>query len=103
MATTTKKNQWWLDSAQAAIIYLYVVGLVLGVGLYIYTTPIVDEFSVFHNQYTQGATPLYPVSQNLEDSIFLTQWGIHDWVIVFLIVWTISAYAAALRYRNQVV
>jgi hypothetical protein len=95
----------WMDNAeaQAAILYIYIVGIVMGVTLYIYTTPIVDEFSVFHNQYTQGANPLYPISQNLQDSIFLTQWGIHDWVIVFLIIWTLAAYAAALKYRNQVV
>lgn len=103
MAIIKKKNQWWLDSAQAAILYLYAVGIVMATMIYIYTTPVVDEFTTFHNQNTQGATPLYPLSQNLQDSIFITQWAIHDWIIVFLIVWTIAAYAAALRYRNQVV
>jgi ABC-type polysaccharide/polyol phosphate export permease len=95
----------WMDNAeaQAAILYLYAVGIVMAVMIFIYTSPIVDTFTIFHNQYTQGANPMYPISQNLQDSIFITQWGIHDWIIVFLIVWTIAAYAAALRYRNQVV
>ena len=101
----SERPKKWMDNAeaQAAIIYTYLVGMIMAIALFIYTTPIVDEFTIFHNQYTQGVNPLYPVSQNLQDSIFLTQWGIHDWPIVFMILWTIGAYAAALKYRSQVV
>jgi hypothetical protein len=97
-----KKNQSWLDSesAQAAIIYIYVVGMAMAIALYIYTGPVVDEFTAFHVSYTQGADPMYMLSQNLEDSIFITQWAYHDWIIIFFIVWTLAAYAAALRYRS---
>src|SRR5512138_352128 len=97
-----KFYHWVNDEAQAAIIYLYVVGLVLGIAVYIYTTPIVDEFTGFHNNNTQGATPMYPISQNLQDSIFLTQIAIHDWPIVYFVLLTISAYIAALKYRTSV-
>ncbi len=97
---------WWRgklgEGAQAAIIYLYVVGLVLGIAVYIYTTPIVDEFTGFHNNYTQGASPMYPVSQNLQDSIFLTQIAIHDWPIVYFVLLSLIAYIAALKYRTSV-
>lgn len=100
-----KRGDSWKDpeSAQAGIIYTYIVGIAMAIAVYIYTTPVVDEFTIFHNQYTQGANPMYPISQNLQDSIFFTQIGIHDWVIVFLVIWTIAAYAAALKYRSQVV
>ena len=100
------QQPWWKrkldDTAQAAIIYLYVVGLVMGIAVFIYTTPIVDEFSMFHNQYTQGASPMYPLSQNTQDSIFITGVAIHDWVIVYFVLLTLGAYAAALKYRSSV-
>jgi heme A synthase len=86
--------------AQAAVIYLYVVGIVVGIAAFIYTGPIMDTFTAFHNNSTQGVSPLYPISQNLQDSIFITQFGYRDWIIVYFIVLTIAAYAAALRYRN---
>ena len=105
MATTKKNQPSWMDSeaAQAAIIFLYIAGFAAGIAVYIYATPVVDEMTAFHNNNTQGANPMYPVSQNLQDSIFITQWAIHDWVIIYLIVLTIAAYAAALRYRSQAV
>ena len=86
--------------AQAAIIYLYVVGLVMGIAVYIYESPIMDAFSAFHVGATQGANPLFPVSQNLEDSIFLTQIAYHDWIFIYFIILTVSCYAAALKYRS---
>lgn len=88
------------EGAQAAIIYLYIVGFVLGIGLYIYVTPVVDEFTGFHVGYTTGITPLYPVSQNLEDSISITGLAIHAWPLIYMLILTIAAYAAALRQRS---
>ena len=106
MSTKTKTIPWWKRSldekAQAAIIYLYIVGLVMGIAVFIYTTPTVDYFTTFHNQYTQGANPIYPISQNLQDSIFVTQFGIRDWPIVYFVFLTIAAYVAALKYRSSV-
>lgn len=97
---------WWRRSldekAQAAIIYLYVVGLVMGIAVFIYTTPTVDYFTLFHNSYTQGANPVYPISQNLQDSIFITQFGIRDWPIIYFVLLTLAAYIAALKYRSIV-
>jgi hypothetical protein len=88
------------DVAQAAVIYLYVCGIALGIGMYIYTSPIIDEFTGFHNVHTQGADPMYPISQNLQDSIFLTQLALRDWPIVYFVLLTIAAYSAALRQRS---
>jgi hypothetical protein len=87
-------------AAQAAIIYLYVVGMAMGIAVYIYTSPIMDQLTVFHNNATQGASPLFPVSQNLQDSIFITQLAFRDWPLIYFILLTIAAYAAALKYRN---
>lgn len=88
------------DVAQAAIIYLYVVGLVLGLAMYIYTSPITDELTDFHYRTTDGANPLYDISQNLQDSIFITQLAIQNWPIIYFVLLTIAAYAAALRERG---
>ena len=88
-------------AAQAAIIYLYVVGLAVGISVFVYTSPIMDQLTIFHNNATQGATPLFPVSQNLQDSIFITQLAFRDWPIVYFVLLTIAAYAAALKYRSS--
>ena len=88
------------ESAQAAVIYLYVVGIVLGFAVFIYTSPITDNFTTFHNQYTQGADPMYPLSQNLQDSVYLTQLAIRAWPLIYFVLLTIAAYAAALRQRS---
>ena len=87
--------------AQAAIIYLYCVGLVMAIVIYIYTSPVMDALTEFHNNATQGSTAFLPVSQNLQDSIFITQLAFRDWPILFIIIWTIAAYAAALKYRSN--
>jgi hypothetical protein len=87
--------------AQAAIIYLYVAGLVMGISVYIYLSPIMESFTNVHNNLTQGATPLMYVSQNTQDSIFITQLAFRDWPIIYFILLTIAAYAAALKYRSN--
>lgn len=90
-------------AAQAAIIYLYVVGIAMGVAVFVYTSPVMDQMTTFHNTVTQGPAPLFPLSQNLQDSIFVTQLAFRDWPIVYFVLLTIAAYAAALKYRsNQV-
>jgi hypothetical protein len=86
--------------AQAAVIYLYVIGIAAFIAAWIYTGPIVDEFAAFHNHYTQGLGALYPISQNLQDSIFTTQLAFRIWIVVAFILLTIAAYASALKYRN---
>lgn len=91
------------DVAQAAVIYLYVVGLVLGLAMFIYTSPITDEMTLFHYTYTTGSDPLYTLSQNLQDSIFVTQLAIQNWPIIYFIGLTLAAYAAALRERSGTV
>jgi ABC-type lipoprotein release transport system permease subunit len=88
-------------AAQAAIIYLYVVGLVMGVALYIYMSPIMDGFTAFHTNATEGVNATLPISRNLQDSIFITQLAFRDWPIVYFVLLTIAAYAAALKYRSS--
>ena len=97
------KKEFDNTEAQAAVIYMYIVGLVMGIAVYIYTSPIMDAFSVFHNSTSQVPSPIYPISQNLQDSQFLTQLAFHDWIIIYIIVLTLAAYVAALESRNQVV
>lgn len=90
------------DVAQAAVIYVYVVGLVLGLAMFIYTSPVTDEMTDFHYKYTTGTDPLYTLSQNLQDSIFITQIAIQNWPIIYFIGLTLAAYAAALRERSGI-
>jgi len=95
------KREYDNAEAQAAIIYLYCVGLVMGIAVYIYLSPVMEAFTDYHFSATTGATPLMYLSQNTQDSIFITQLAFRDWPIGYFILLTVAAYAAALKYRSN--
>ena len=93
-------NNYDNEEGQAAIIYMYVVGTVMLLAIYIYMTPIMDYLTAFHINMTQGAGALFPVSQNTEDSIFITQLAFRNWPLIVWIGLTVVCYEAALRMRS---
>jgi len=80
------------------VIYLYIVGLIMGLAAFIYTSPTMDQFTSFHNNML--ASGLLPVSNELQGSIYITQLAFRDWPIIYFILLTVAAYIAALKWRN---
>lgn len=94
-------NRFSNEDAQAAVIFLYISGIVLLLAIYIYMGPITDGMTTFHFGITHGPNALLPVEQGMEDSIFITQLAIRDWPIFALIFLTLAAYVAALKQRSS--
>ena len=91
------------EEAQAAIVFLFIVGLVAILSLYIFISPVMDSFSSFHYNATQG-TPGHPatlaLSQERQDSIYLLQIAFQDYPLIVFILMILAAIVAALRWRT---
>lgn len=88
------------ESAQAAIIFLFIVGLVAILSLFIFMSPVMDTFSSFHHNATQGAGAFLPVSQERQDSVYLLQVAYQVSPFIIFILLIIAALVAALRWRT---
>lgn len=87
------------DDAQAAVIYLFVVGMVAILAVYIWMSPVMDGFSSYHH----NATTTYgiPVSQDRQDAIFVTQVVWQDFPIIIFVLMIIASVVAALLWRTS--
>ena len=92
------------DEAQAAVIFLFVVGTIAILAVFIWLGPVMDGFSSFHNNATQGydGHPAYlPVSQERQDAIFVTQIVWQNVPIITWILMIICSVIVALQWRTQ--
>lgn len=91
------------EEAQAAIVFLFIVGLVAILSLYIFMSPVMDQFSSFHYNATEG-TPghpaFLPISQERQDAIFLIQLAYQDFPLIVFILMILAGIVAALRWRT---
>jgi hypothetical protein len=70
--------------------------------IYIYLGPVMDAFTSFHNNATQGAMAYLPISQDRQDAIFITQLSWRDYPLVAFLILLIAGVVVTLRRRNQV-
>ena len=96
----SKTRRYSNEDAQAAIIFLLVVGLVAIGALYIYLGPTMDQFTIFHNEATQGPTAFLPVSQERQDSIFILQLAYRAYPIIAFVVVIMASVIAAMKWRT---
>jgi len=89
------------DDAQAAVIYLFVVGMIAVLAVYIWMGPTMDAFTGFHNNATQGAGAFLPISQDRQDAIFVTQLAFRDYPLIAFIIMIISSVVATLKWRTS--
>ena len=89
------------DDAQAAVIFLFIVGLIACLALWIWLSPTMDQFTTFHNAATQGASAFLPISQDRQDAIFLLQVAFGDYPLIAFVIITIAAVVAALKWRTS--
>lgn len=85
------------EEGSAAVIYLYVTGILAIVFVWIILNPEVDTFIGIPQ------LGILSYSSDLMTSMRFTQTMYDDFLIVFLLLWTVAAYIAALRARSQAV
>ena len=85
------------ENGSAAVVYLYVTGILAIVFVWIILNPEVDTFIGIPQ------LGILSYSSDLMTSMRFTQTMYHDFLIVFLLLWTVAAYIAALRARSQAV
>lgn len=96
------KARYQNDDAQAAVIYLLVVGLVAFLAVFIWMSPVMDGFSSFHANATNSSNPhALPLSQDRQDAIFVTQIIYQDSPIIFFILLIIASVVATLKWRTS--
>jgi hypothetical protein len=85
------------ENGSAAVVYLYVTGILAIVFVWIILNPEVDTFIGIPQ------LGILSYSSDLMTSMRFTQTMYDDFLIVFLLLWTVAAYIAALRARSQAV
>lgn len=95
----TSRKSFSNDDAQAAIIFLLVVGLVAVGALYILTMPVMEDFNIFHNNATQGSSAFIPLSQERQDAVFILQVAYNAYPIIAFLILIVASVIAALRWR----
>jgi len=85
------------EEGSAAVIYTYVMGIIGIVFVWIILNPEVDTFIGIPQ------LGILSYSSDLMTSMRFTQTMYDDFLIVFLLLWTVAAYIAALRARSQAV
>ena len=85
------------ENGSAAVVYLYVTGILVIVFVWIILNPEVDTFIGIPQ------LGILSYSSDLMTSMRFTQTMYDDFLIVFLLLWTVAAYIAALRARSQAV
>ena len=85
------------ENGSAAVVYLYVTGILAIVFVWIILNPEVDTFIGIPQ------LGILSYSSDLMTSMRFTQTMYDDFLIVFLFLWTVAAYIAALRARSQAV
>ena len=85
------------ENGSAAVVYLYVTGILAIVFVWIILNPEVDTFIGIPQ------LGILSYSSDLMTSMRFTQTMYDDFLIVFLLLWTVAAYIAALRARSTAV
>ena len=81
------------EDGSAAVIAVYITGLIMFLVVWITFNPVMDAMSIF------GTTSTVATSSDLLASVMATDEVYRDILILFLVFWTISAYIASLRQR----
>ena len=81
------------EDGSAAVIAIYILGLIAFLVVWITMNPVMDGFSIFGTTSTVAMSSDLLASAKATDLIY---WG---FPILFLVFWTLSAYIAALRQR----
>ena len=81
------------EDGSAAVIAVYITGLITFLVVWILFNPTMDAMSIF------GTTGTVAMSSDLIASAAATNAVYNDILPIFLVFWTISAYIASLRQR----
>jgi hypothetical protein len=81
------------EDGSAAVIAVYITGLIMFLVVWIIFNPVMDAMSIF------GTTGTVATSSDLLASVMATDAVYQDALILFLVFWTLSAYIASLRQR----
>jgi hypothetical protein len=85
------------EEGSAAVVYVYVMGIIAMVAIWIILNPEVDAFLGFAN------TGVISYSQDLLNSMGITAQAYNVFLIIWLLGWTLAAYIAALKARSGTV
>ena len=89
------------DDAQAAVIFLLILGGIACLALWIWMSPVMDQFTLFHNAATTGTSAFLPISADRQNAIYLLQVAYGDYPLIAFVILIIAAVVAALKWRTS--
>jgi hypothetical protein len=78
-----------------------ILGGIACLALWIWLSPIMDQFTLFHNTATTGPSAYLPISQDRQDAIYLIQVAFGDYPLLAFVIIIIAAVIAALKWRTS--